>query len=386
MISEICSKDKCLGCALCSSICPQQAISINVIEGFYRPVIADNCISCGACIKNCPAIHNELVEKNTEPDTAFAAWCKDQKIHFSSTSGGLAYFISYTFINNGGAVVGVWFNANSRSVEHRLYETTDDLHCIRGSRYVNSNKKNIYRIAAEKLNEKDVLFIGVPCEVNAMKQYVSKHTYEHNLFCIDTLCRGGSSPKCLNEHISAVSFGRKIEDVSFRGGNYDCAFVMWGKNRKILHCDWQYKDPYFFAFMKHSIFQKACFSCGFAESKRVGDLTLGDFWGLDPEIEKQTSIQGINMLLVNTNNGKELIESIKENVVLIPRPFEEAKNGNDTLREATPMPLEYDELWNCIQQSGFHKAMRKVYGIDWRIRFIRSYLRELKDTTLKRIR
>ena len=119
-------------------------------------------------------------------------------------------------------------------------------------------------------------------------------------------------------------------------------------------------------FMKRSIYKPACYDCMYVGNRRVGDITLGDFWGLDNDIERKTNIQGINLLFVNNDAGQGLIKTIEDDIEIYSRPIHEAINGNDTLREATHKPKEYDDLWLNIKKDGFHKAVKKVYGIDWR--------------------
>ena len=379
MIAEICSEGNCFGCALCESLCPKGAIKIEIREGFYRPTILESCVSCGRCINCCPANNEKQGQKNNIPEKAYAAWCKDRSIHHLSSSGGLAYRLAYEFICNGGSVAGVWFNPRQQIVEHRLFDNTNDLLYMRGSRYVNSSKTGIYKEVAEKIKEKNVLFIGVPCEVFAIKQFISRIQHDHQLFCIDLLCHGGASPRCLQDHITAISRGRQVGDVSFRGGKYDCSFTVWGSDRKKMYSVGQFTDPYFLMFMKRVIYQKACYNCAYAGSERVGDITLGDFWGLDKEIEKQTDIRGINLLFINTAAGEKLIETVKSDIMLMSRPIEEAISGNDTLRAPTQKPREYEELWKLINQDGFHKAIKTVYGINWRRNVLISYLKKTKS-------
>jgi len=112
----------------------------------------------------------------------------------------------------------------------------------------------------------------------------------------------------------------------------------------------QYYDLYFMSFIKRSIFRASCYVCQFAGFERVGDLTLGDFWGVDKSVEKQSSIRGINLILVNNDYGQELLDRLEnDSIVKIERPIQDAVNGNDALREATKKPKEYEELWKCIR-------------------------------------
>lgn len=50
------TKEKCCGCSACYSICPQNAISMEIDEeGFLYPVIDKSlCVKCKKCLNVCP--------------------------------------------------------------------------------------------------------------------------------------------------------------------------------------------------------------------------------------------------------------------------------------------------------------------------------------------
>lgn len=43
--------DKCIGCGICSTVCPHNVLSIENRKAVI--INKDNCIECGACMNNC---------------------------------------------------------------------------------------------------------------------------------------------------------------------------------------------------------------------------------------------------------------------------------------------------------------------------------------------
>ena len=71
---------------------------------------------------------------------------------------------------------------------------------------------------------------------------------------------------------------------------------------------------------------------------RVGDLTLGDFWGLRPEELPDQQMKGVSLLLVNTAHGSYLFDQLP--LAKQPFPPERAIAGNPRL--ASPIPASPD--------------------------------------------
>ena len=364
----ICSDEKCFGCALCSAVCNTKAIDIIDDSGFYRPVIAEEkCIKCGRCVSVCPTVKIEqnMLSSIYEPDLCLAAININRKKRYNASSGGIARLLAEEHIKAGGFVVGVSFNVTNHNAEFKLFNTLDDLKNMSNSMYVQTFKKNIYDDIHNAIQQKPGLFIGVPCDIFAFKTYlktISKDIKNETYF-VDLLCRGSASPKCFRSHIDYVSKNEKVTDVSFRGGDYDCCLTLYNGS-KVVYQGEQLKDPYFKYFMRHSLYQRMCFTCPFAGKSRIGDITLGDFWGLDYEVENRFGGQksGINLMCINNAKGRNLINNIKSNIYSEERPFKEAQKGNTTLQYPTEMPKEYDSLWKVIEKDGFMHAINVIYG------------------------
>lgn len=353
---QICKDNDCFGCASCADICPVSAISMTDENGFYRPLIdSRKCISCGLCKSVCISNSMEKLPLIRQETNCFAAYSKNEEIHYEASSGGLCTEISKAIIALGGIVAGAWWNPEKQLVEHRICKCIDEIELLKKSKYVQSKMDGIYDSIEEHLMQSEIcLFIGVPCQVYAIKRRFSE--YKKNFYCIDLLCRGGASSKCLREHLKYLYNG-KLEYISFRGGSDDCTLSLFDEKHKKIYRGPQYTDPYFFSFMEHMLFQEQCYRCPFAGRQRIGDLTIGDYWGLAEEAKPESGGDGINLVFQNDNKGNFLLELVKEKIEIVKRPAIEAINGNETLQYPTPMPDGYAEFWEIINREGYRSAL-----------------------------
>lgn len=375
-MKNICSEDKCTGCGLCAAKCPKSAISLELVGLHYRPVIDQKkCVDCNLCQRSCP-VNAPLVLNSSE--ACFAAWSKDDYDHFESASGGIATTLAKTFIAHGGYVAGCAWDKDLRATTI-VTNGVNELEKIRKSKYVhNYFAKDAYKAIFDLLkNDKKVLFIGVPCQCAAIKKFTENFT--NNLFICDLLCHGAASPKLLQDHIA--SFHRKglvFSDITFRGGDYDCNFCLWNDNKELVYKSGQYIDPYFFSFMRHTMYRASCLSCAYAKCERIGDLTLADFWGLDEKIVQKYDLhkKGVNLVLLHTEKGRELLSQIKEKIVIFERNVQEAVNGNDTLKESTHKPFQFDFLNLLFPLIGLKKSVQ-LFDLIYLKKEIRSIVRRM---------
>ena len=213
---HLASSDTCTGCSACASVCPTESISMKIDrEGFLQPCIdTKTCIGCHRCEKICPAIN--AIIKNDFVSHAYNAQTSDDYALRKSSSGGAFYELSRYVIEKGGVVFGVKFKGIH--VQHDYAETLEGVEAFMGSKYIQSEIGNTFKIAKSFLDQgRWVLYSGTPCQIAGFKRYLNRD-YE-KLITVDLICHGVPSPGIWEKYIQRLK--RKInagdiKDIRFR--------------------------------------------------------------------------------------------------------------------------------------------------------------------------
>lgn len=376
-MDKVCDLEICTGCGVCVDVCHKQAITLDYGEGFFlHPIIdQDHCIDCGLCQKRCPILNydDSLKQENI---ATYAAWSTNKETYFESATAGLATEISRYYLSKGGVVVGCGYDEHMVAT-HRIGETEDDIKSFQKSKYVQSKATpNLYNDIKKLLEEgREVFFVGVGCQCYALRHFLRKD-YPNLLVC-DLVCHGGASGKLLKAHVARIEnkIKKAIHAVTFRGGQYDCSFTCYDNDGNVVYHKGQYTDEYFLAFMKRVIYRPSCYTCHFAGPRRIGDITLADFWGIDKEFLRENGhgTHVVNMLMTNTKRGCDCVEQ-QPNVIKKVRTLDEAIGGIDTLKEQCVKPDNYDVFYLSLGE-GFDKGVHKIYK---RIYFKQNIVKILK--------
>ena len=353
----ICSKEICTGCFACYNSCLKNAIEMQEDElGYIYPNInKDKCINCNLCKKVCPAL-NEV--KRNESIQAYAMWNKNLQLRGNSTSGGIATTLYKNVLNKGGVVYGC-INRLDEQITFVRIEKIEDLHRIQGSKYVHSYINDKLKEIKKDLEQKrDVMFIGTPCQVAGLKKYLMKE-YE-NLYTADIVCHGVPSQKLLEDEIKSNIEKCENIEVKFREKQDYCLKIY--SNGKEIFKEGIEKNFYILGFLKSLFSRENCYNCKYANSKRVGDITLGDFWGLDKngnnELYKKEEKRGISLCLINNEKGKKMFNEIKNDCYFEERTVEEAVNGNDQLRYPSIKNKETEKFKKLYKKYNYKVASK----------------------------
>ena len=342
----------CTGCMACFNACPTQAIKIKQDkEGFYIPIVdIAKCVSCNICTNSCP-IYNP--QKLYVPITAFAGNTKIGSIGKNSASGGIFSTIAFDFLEKKGIVYGATciFNNGVPSIFHKRIDKISALKQLQSSKYVQSIIGTTFKqVLTDLQNGLAVLFSGTPCQIAGLYSFLKKKNINiSNLFTIDIICHGVPSQSFFKRYIKFISkkFDDKIVDFNFRskckGWGELISEIKFQTKNKIIKAN---KSSYYSLFLKGYIYRSCCYSCKFAGMERIGDITIGDYWGIQLEEEsnktKELNIsKGASCIFINKSKGLKLINLYGSNLNLFStKEIKIAKHNSQLIMPAKEHPLK----------------------------------------------
>ena len=361
--------ENCTGCGACVQRCPKQCISWTTKEFDFRyPRIDEaSCINCGLCEKVCP-IDKEL--KAPTAQKTYAAVHKDSAVLEKSTSGGAFTALADTIFSRGGVVYGAAM-LNGMQVKHIRTEDKISFADLRSSKYLQSDTGTTYQMVEQDLKQgKVVLYSGTPCQIDGLKCFLRKE-YE-NLYTADIVCHGVGSQAYFDKYMEFAKerYG-KIKALRFRAKEYagwSCGGgVVVGTSNSEKKIPYRDFDNYYYSyFLSGDIYRKCCYSCKYANTKRVGDFSLGDYWGVEAlKLPLQTE-NGCSLLLVNNDRAEKLLETVVD-LDKVETTIEQAAHCNKQLNEPSRLPEsrkkrieEYESMSGPQIQKVYLKTHRKT--------------------------
>lgn len=371
MSKEICPAQICTACGACENICPKNCVVRTRQASSFSMTKGKECISCGLCEKVCPMRNPAEFHPPLE---AKASWASDEKIRWYSASGGIAASLYRYAMESGYKFIGASLD-ESFECHLTLGTGEEDICKFRNSKYTYSFPDRIYKQVAEEVKRGfGVLFIGLPCQVSAIKNYFSVlRIPQDKLFLVDIICHGTPNPEYLKDHVAAVSqkLGKTLVNGFFRDAKFDTsnfAYTLYTHNSEtpayIKYVDED--DLYQIGYHNALIYRDSCYVCKFAQQNRTGDLTIGDFhvWDVD---SCDIDTKNVSTVLVNTKKGKELLCAVAETqkLIVLDRPLDEPIRGEKQLRHPSVAGLEREVFLNRYMQTGNYEvaaqdAFRKI--------------------------
>lgn len=360
---EICKNVTCTGCGVCADACPQKCISIKYDEnGFYRGCVNDNlCVNCQHCRNVCPANHPN---KEHRIKKAYKARRTDKMAASQSTSGGIATALSEYVVRNEGFVAGCGFD-DMFCLKHSLASSSNELQKFKGSKYLQSYMVGIYNEVRTRLQEgKMVLFIGSPCQVSALHNYLGKG-YD-NLFTVDFICHGVPSQYVFNKYIDSIATNDVLQSIKFRNKTHG-----YGNKKACAEFEIEFSDKtirnttetgVYFWFASSLSIRESCYKCPFVSLNRASDITLADYIGKDLSVTDNEI--GVNTVFVNSEKGATLLERIKQDIVLESRDVAATVKLYDRLTIGSRKPTCRSSFFKELSNSDYQTLVDKYTPVN----------------------
>lgn len=378
-ISKI--KDACVGCKSCEQSCPKECISMKINqEGFWYPVVNEEmCIECKKCLEKCPIEKREM--HRNEPKKVWAWRNKSDKDIMKSASGGAADSAAKTVLQMGGVVYGAAYDSKF-SVNHIEIDIDTKREKIQSSKYVQSDTQKTYSKVKKKLSEGIVvLYTGTPCQIAGLYAFLGGDN--NNLYTVDLICHGVPSPKLLKKYIEFQSkkLGEDVRSFNFRSkekNGWGTQYMLKTEKKTIIQA--LSLDRYGKHFMDGDCYRESCYQCIYANTKRVGDLTVGDFWGIEKSHSQFNSPKGVSCVLVNTEKGQILFESMSPLAEKEIATLEEAIVKQHNLIKPSIRPQSRNNFYQGIDSEGFVEHIKVGVQLKERIKGIlpRKIIRFIK--------
>lgn len=366
MMEEICTKGTCTGCGACENICPRECVVCEKDTANFRMVKGADCVNCGLCAKVCPILCETELHS---PIKAFAGWNSNEKSRKNSASGGIAAAIYQYAVNYGALFVGAYLDEHFEC-HLRMGSTDSDIEDFKNSKYTYSFPGSIYKqVASEIKSGKTAFFIGLPCQVAAIRKYFEVRNLDTDrLYTVDIICHGTPDPDYLKQHIAFIERVNGVEakkcffrDAKFGTPNF--AYTLYKHNSKepfyVKYVDQD--DLYQIGYHNALIYRDSCYSCKFAQSSRPGDMTIGDFHVFDVA-SCDIDINNVSTILANTGKGLGLIRTLEENGYLekTERPLDEPIKGEKQLRHPSVAGPEREIFLKLYKEKKDYDAAAEI--------------------------
>ena len=370
--------ETCTGCGACVSSCKTGALTLMYdSEGFYYPKLDNSkCINCKQCEKNCHVLNSPAAKANRKY-TPYMVKALSKEILQSSSSGGVFSLLANLCLSKEGIVYGAAYNFSNERLE---YGSTNKikLQALKKSKYIESYAGKICKEVGEDLKKgKLILFTGTPCQISALKHYLSCHKInQSNLLLIRFLCHGVPSNKLFTQYkhweearnkSTIIHFDFRPKSRGWRQTDMQIKF----KNGNIVtepgNCNLYYKayyDP------ENLLLRKCCYNCT-QIFRDTADLTIADFWGIKKYQPDNKDNEGISLVLTHSDKGEEALTSISKDAIIEQLPQQ---------------AIDYIYKDNEHKQSLYNKreeVMTKIANIGYLNYALKKYSMKIKKEKIK---
>lgn len=180
--------------------------------------------------------------------------------------------------------------------------------------------------------------------------------------------------KKLREKI--ISYTARSKSKVAWGMGY-CAEIKTKNKIKYKKADF---DPYYTAFLKGKVNRECCYECKYANLDRIGDITLGDLWGIEQFDYDFYDKNGVSLAIVNTIKGEKIFNKVKNLVEYRQYNEQQVTKFNGNLKHPTTRPQNREIIYKQLDEMSFEEYSKKYLANKNKLKYV------LKDIMPKQIK
>lgn len=226
------------------------------------------------------------------------------------------------------------------------------------------------------------MFSGTPCQVNALNNYLGKNY--NNLYMVDLVCAGVSSPKVFYEYIHKMeNQNGEIKELNFRNKRYgyhsSTMYLLFNKGKSIYRS--KLTDYMSNIFNSYIALRPSCTKCKAKGMQRHSDITVFDCWHYSDITNRTDNDLGWTNFIINTNKGKELFDKYKNCFEYYEADIDEIISLDGNMYYDSHLPnANIERFFDDFNNFGLDIAVKKNNNIN-----LGSYFKEMTKPILYKL-
>lgn len=331
--------DLCLGCGICQSACPSNAINIIVNKGCFIPQVDEtkckNDKGCHRCHDVCPGLgvnlqhiaKEQFADEQTKTDKwvghylkCFTGHSNDEDIRYHCASGGMVSQFLIFLLEKGyidGAVVTAFDPKNELLVRSYIAHNREEVLQAKSSKYAPVSLHGMAQAIKQENGTKYVI-VGLPCHIQGFRKLeaIDRKLREKVIGHFAIYCSSGRT-FYLTEHVFKERGIRKEDLIYFAYRDEGCLGSLVAKQQRGIRVansnsetalykeDEVYKEQFqsYYHPLRSFFIPRRCLFC-IDHYGELGDVCFGDIH-IKPYMDDKI---GVNSLVVRKQEWLDLLE------------------------------------------------------------------------------
>lgn len=182
------------------------------------------------------------------------------------------------------------------------------------------------------------------------------------LYTCDLICYGVASPAAFQDYISLLEnrSGKVVKQYIHRGFG-----LKTGEGARVVYEDGTVEQNtpgtnLWSRLWYHYLVRESCYHCKYHSLERPGNITIGDYWGVEKTLPGFMDEWGVSCILVNDGQGLALLNQAKECLELHKTSVSDVANVTQPMLFKQPEDDRQNVFWKAYDKGGFEGACKSL--------------------------